>query len=149
MPQLSEVTPSRIGSVFLTTNGLETGGQLCLVFWDEADRGALARVVDDVIGSSGPAAEVQESELSKDGWPLTLKLTGATDVLYAALRAQCDTPAAEFDAVLNLAATDGAGAERAVSFPAVKWVNLAPDPSIRFAVRLYQNVLAKLVGVAA
>lgn len=145
MSQLSEVTESRIGSAIFTATAL-TGGLKARVLWRTAAHSPIVRtVVAGIVGT-----ETQEYDRGGgDGtlnWPIELLFEWCPDVLYGALRTQCDTLDTTFDAVLVTAATDEAGAEITRTFSALRWTSLVPDSTVRFGSRTYKGVLATLVS---
>lgn len=147
MSQLSEVTPSRIGTVYLTSTGL-VGGQICRVIWRTAAWNGVARTV--VRGIEEP--ERQEYDVGGASgtlnWPVELLIEWCPDVLRAALQTQFDTMATTYSASLVRAATDASGVERTVAFTALGWVDLTEDTATRFGSRTYTGVLATLISEA-
>lgn len=147
MSQLSEITPSRVGTVYLTSTGL-IGGQICRVIWRTAAWNAVKRTV--VQGIEAP----ERQEYSVGGvsgtlkWPIELLIEWCPDVLRAALQTQYNTLATTYSASLVRAATDAAGAERTVAFTALGWADLVEDTSARFGGRTYTGVLATLISEA-
>lgn len=145
--QTSRVTRSRIGATYLTRDGLVTGAPLVVLF-ETDDWSPLRNNGGDVIAGE----EFQQVNIGgasgKKNWPVRLLIRGVWDVVWAALFAQRSTEGATFDASFALAATDAAGAERVLTFSALRWVELthasAPDYNNRFAARIYRDVRAHL-----
>lgn len=147
MSQLSAVTESRIGSTIFTATGL-TGGLKARVVWRTAAWSRIARAVVVGIGSTETQEFDRGGGVGTLNWPIELLFEWCPDALYGALRTQCDTLGATFDAVLVTAATDAAGAEITRTFSALRWTSLVPDSAVRFGSRTYSGVLATLVSEA-
>lgn len=147
MSQLSEVTESRIGTTIFTATGL-TGATKARVVFRTANWSPILRTVV-------PGIELTETqEYNRGGasgtlnWPVELYFEWCPDALRAALAAQHVQLGATFDAVLVLAATDGSGAERSLSFSALRFASLTFDTTARFGSRTYRGVLATLTSEA-
>lgn len=80
----------------------------------------------------------------KENWPVTLTFPWMTDVLYAALLAQRVQSATTFTGTLITEATDGAGAQKSVTFTKLRWLDLTYETEADFATRTYQGVTATL-----
>ena len=149
--QGSETQESLIGSVCFTLTGA-TGGQKILWRlldddWSPVTTNASEVLAgyehqqDDIGGGSGTANR-----------PVTIEFAGMPDTVYAGLRTQRDTAGAFYTGTLKLAATDGSGTERSLTFTRLRWLALthdsAPDDVNRFAKRIYRRVRAELYSEA-
>ena len=147
MSQLSETTESYIGSVYLTATAA-TGGLKARVIWRTFAWSPILRTVVPGLYSTETQEYDRGAASHTLNWPVELLIEWCPDVLYGALRTQCDTLATTYAASLVPAATNASGAEVAKAFTALRWKSLVPDQTVRFGSRTYTGVLATLTSEA-